>query len=192
MDTVHSAQPHLAFASRGGKVKTPLAQWPSEERLRAGYRAAGFSPEQIENKISEQQARKKQIKELSEDFEAQFVSMLMKEMKKNVHKNELFDGGRGEEIFDAMLTSEQAKVMTSGQQSFGIAEMVEQKFIRALGGNSFESVKHDAFPESAPHQESQSPDRETFSDAGLGKARSMLLEHQRKRAYQEVALGSDK
>jgi Rod binding domain-containing protein len=125
--------------------RAPRMQWPTEEQLRArltadlatdakGRKIEGEElTKLVDERVSKELGRNKALKCAYRDMEAFFVGMLMQEMKKNslVSENE-FEGGRGEEIFDKMLTQERAKAMTARGNGFGIADKMEQGYLRNL------------------------------------------------------------
>lgn len=70
----------------------------------------------------------KKIEETARDFEAMFVSEMMKPIFESVKVDETFGGGKGEEIFRGFMREEYAKTMTQ-VQSIGIAEQVKEELI---------------------------------------------------------------
>jgi flagellar protein FlgJ len=68
------------------------------------------------------------IEETAQDFEAMFISEMMKPIFESVKVDENFGGGKGEEIFRSFIRDEYAKTMASAQ-SFGIAEQVKEQLI---------------------------------------------------------------
>ncbi len=85
-----------------------------------------LSLEEAQNSIPklEQKAKKlSKLKEVAEEFEAIFVKMLLKEMKKTVPKNSFLHGGTVEDIFEDMLYSEYSKKMAKNM-NLGIAEKI--------------------------------------------------------------------
>ncbi len=70
----------------------------------------------------------KKIRELSEDFEAIFMQIVLKSMRQAVQKSGLIDGGNGEEIFRSMLDQEYAKSFAS-QRSTGLADAIERHLL---------------------------------------------------------------
>jgi len=69
---------------------------------------------------------RKKIYDAAVSFEAFFVEKMFKEMKKNIGKNKLIDGGMAEDIFSDMLLTERVGSMAS-QQDFGLAELIYQQ-----------------------------------------------------------------
>jgi flagellar protein FlgJ len=129
----------------GAPNPTPRLAWPTDEALAARVReeigdrlrAKGATPKEIDDMVAERVTKEKEkhtkLRAAHKDFEAFFVGMLLTEMKKTVKKNEMFDGGRGEEIFEKRLTDEQAKLLVSRGDGFGIARMMDQGYLRSLG-----------------------------------------------------------
>ena len=69
-----------------------------------------------------------QIKNSAEDFEAMFVTEMMRPMFDTVEVDETFGGGKGEEIFRGFMLDEYGKQMaTSG--GLGIADLVKAQLI---------------------------------------------------------------
>ena len=70
----------------------------------------------------------KRIDETAQDFEAMFLSEMLKPMFETVKVNEMFGGGKGEEIFSGFLRDEYSK-MLSAQGGIGIAGLVKEQLI---------------------------------------------------------------
>jgi flagellar protein FlgJ len=85
----------------------------------------------IKDEIASDPYRKK-LFNASVEFESMFVKLMLKEMKASVSKNKLIHGGYAEEIFEDMLTDEQAKSM-SENNSIGLAEEIYSTLSRSLG-----------------------------------------------------------
>jgi flagellar protein FlgJ len=68
------------------------------------------------------------IDETAKDFEAMFLSEMLKPMFETVKVNETFGGGKGEEIFSGFLRDEYSK-MLSIQGGIGIAALVKEQLI---------------------------------------------------------------
>jgi Rod binding domain-containing protein len=64
------------------------------------------------------------LRQASQMFEAQFVKIMMGEMRRTVSKGGLIHGGFGEEMFTDVLDQERADVMVKGQ-GMGISRMLE-------------------------------------------------------------------
>lgn len=108
---------------------TPQLAWPSADAMRASFRAQGLSENEVGRKVQEYLDQQPKIRESAKEFEANFVSMLIEEMKKTVEKVEEFSGGFGEEIFDSMLSLETAREICVAGNGFGLAAKVEQGLI---------------------------------------------------------------
>lgn len=65
----------------------------------------------------------------SKDFEASFLSEMMKPMFEGLQVDETFGGGKGEEVFRDFLVQEYSKKM-SERGGLGIAEMVKTQMIK--------------------------------------------------------------
>lgn|GEM_PF-5177200 len=131
---------HIA---KGAKVNTPGLRWPTEDELRSNFELQGMNKKQIDEAVEKTLKDRKSVHESALDFERYFFTLMMAEMKKSKMKNKMFDGGRGEEIFDGMLNHEYAKQMVNDRTSLGLARMVEQELMRGLGGvsGSYEEMK---------------------------------------------------
>ena len=70
----------------------------------------------------------KRIDKTAQDFEAMFLSEMLKPMFETVKVNEMFGGGKGEEIFSGFLRDEYSK-MLSAQGGIGIAGLVKEQLI---------------------------------------------------------------
>ena len=68
------------------------------------------------------------IKKLSKEFESLFLDVVLKSMRNTVQKSGLIDGGHAENLYQSMLDSEYAKVM-SEQGNNGLAEMIEKQLL---------------------------------------------------------------
>ena len=69
------------------------------------------------------------IEQVAEDFEALFISEMMKPMFEGIKPDPLFGGGKGEEIFQGLLQQEYGKLMAQTGQ-LGIADVIKQELIR--------------------------------------------------------------
>jgi len=64
------------------------------------------------------------------DFEAIFVQQLFKTMRASVPESALFNGGRAEEIYTAMLDQHVAENMAHGESGIGLAHQMRDKLAR--------------------------------------------------------------
>lgn len=69
------------------------------------------------------------IDETAKDFEAMFVSEMMKPMFEGIKPDDRFGGGKTEEVFKGVLLQEYGKLMAD-TGSLGIAESVKAELIR--------------------------------------------------------------
>jgi Rod binding domain-containing protein len=72
-----------------------------------------------------------ELREAAKQFEAVFMSQLLKQMRSTVHKEEMFHGGAGEDIFTEMLDEEFAQKMSV--RGTGIADMLYLQLSRQFG-----------------------------------------------------------
>lgn len=70
---------------------------------------------------------------VAKDFEAMFMTEMLKPMFAELKPNETFGGGKGEEIFSGMMLQEYGKMMAETGQ-IGIADSVRTELIRMQGG----------------------------------------------------------
>lgn len=70
----------------------------------------------------------KKIDETAKDFEAMFMSEMLKPIFDTVQTDEQFGGGKGEDMWRGFLRDEYAKNM-SANGSLGIADLVKQQLI---------------------------------------------------------------
>lgn len=65
---------------------------------------------------------------VAKDFEAMFVSEMMKPMFAGIKPDDRFGGGKGEEIFSGLMLQEYGKMIAETGQ-LGIATMIKQELI---------------------------------------------------------------
>lgn len=75
----------------------------------------------------------KKIDEAAADFEAVFLTEMIKPMFEGVEVNEMFGGGKGEEIFTDLMIEEYGKNMAEAG-GIGIASFVREELIRQQEG----------------------------------------------------------
>ena len=69
------------------------------------------------------------IEDTARDFEAMFISEMMKPMFEGISTEAPFGGGKGEEVFRGMLLQEYGKIMAQ-TGSIGVAESVKEQMIQ--------------------------------------------------------------
>jgi Rod binding domain-containing protein len=77
-------------------------------------------------------ARRGQIKETAQKFEATFLSSMLQEMFEGVETSAPFGGGPGETMFRSFLTEAMAKQMVRAG-GVGIAASVEREMLKMQG-----------------------------------------------------------
>ena len=77
-------------------------------------------------------AKRGQIKQTAQDFEASFLSVMMQQMFAGVSTDGPFGGGQGEEMFRSVLTDAMAKQMARAG-GVGIAPTVEREMLKLQG-----------------------------------------------------------
>jgi flagellar protein FlgJ len=76
-----------------------------------------------------------------QNFESVFMGILIGSMRKTVQKNEIFSGGRGEEVFQNMLDTQFAENISKNGEGIGIAKMLYETFAkRSNAQNKLEIV----------------------------------------------------
>lgn len=76
----------------------------------------------------------RKIDEAAQDFEAVFLSEMIKPMFEGIEVDENFGGGRGEEVFSDLLVQEYGKSMSQAG-GIGIASFVREELIRQQEGS---------------------------------------------------------
>ncbi len=99
-----------------------------------------FAPKKAESgfgnllKVSKKEdlpQKKAELKKACQAMEAVFTEMMLKEMRKTVHKTKLVDGGFAEEVFSDMLYTEYAQKMAENSDS-GIGNMMYKSLEKTL------------------------------------------------------------
>ncbi|MBI4569339.1 MAG: rod-binding protein [Planctomycetes bacterium] len=63
------------------------------------------------------------------DFESLFLGMLMRSMRQTVKKSELFDGGRGEEVFQDLLDEKLSqRIADGGRVDLGVSRALVKRY----------------------------------------------------------------
>jgi len=79
-----------------------------------------------------QLAKRGQIKQTAQDFEASFLSVMMQQMFTGISTDGPFGGGAGEEMFRSVLTDAMAKQVTKAG-GIGVANTVEREMLKLQG-----------------------------------------------------------
>jgi flagellar protein FlgJ len=77
----------------------------------------------------------KEVEQAAIDFEAVFISEMMKPMFDGIEAEAPFHGGQGEEIFKSMITQEYGKLI-SQSGSIGVSHAVKDMMIKMQGGDT--------------------------------------------------------
>jgi Rod binding domain-containing protein len=86
-----------------------------------------------ENTLTKEQLEK--IDTAAKDFEAVFLSEMMKPMFESVEVDSEFGGGRGEEMFRGMVTQEYGKIFAQ-RGGIGLAAQVREQMIKMQTGQN--------------------------------------------------------
>ena len=70
---------------------------------------------------------KTRLREAAKEFESLMLEQMMREMRKNVPKSDLFGDSKGQEIFEEMLDGEYVKSMVD-RGGIGLAEVLMRQF----------------------------------------------------------------
>ena len=77
-------------------------------------------------------AKRGQIRETAENFEASFLSAMLQEMFKEVQVSEPFGGGEGEDLFKSFMTDAFSKqIVKSG--GVGLSDAVAREMLKLQG-----------------------------------------------------------
>ncbi len=69
-----------------------------------------------------------ELMEAAKQFEAVFIGQMFKAMDATIQREEMFSGGRGEEMFRSMYLDEIAKnISSSPETSFGFAKQIYEQ-----------------------------------------------------------------
>lgn len=75
-------------------------------------------------------AKRKQLKKISQDFEALFTGMMLKSMRATVPQDKLTGGGNAEETYRSMLDQEYAAAASKRGGNGSIASMIEKELLK--------------------------------------------------------------
>lgn len=78
---------------------------------------------------------REKLRKATDEFEEIFVTMMLKEMFKNLGKTGFLDGGKHEEMFRDMLVQERAKDLAK-HAKFGLGDQMFKQFQRVLTDKS--------------------------------------------------------
>ncbi len=88
-----------------------------------------------------------EIENVSKDFEAMFLSQMLKPMFEGLETGGIFGGGHAEKVYRGLLIKEYAQVMTD-RGGIGIADMVKSELLAIQGKiESGSSNAHSAGPD---------------------------------------------
>lgn len=90
-----------------------------------------ISTNKSESDSQTEKTKDKKLWNACKDMESLFIGKMLKEMKKTVHKGEMFHGGQPEEIFEDMLYDEYAKEVSNNSE-IGIASMLYNQLSRNI------------------------------------------------------------
>ena len=105
----------------------PLTPDTNIALLQAAQGDTKASSKALENASKDKDLQK--IEDTARDFEAMFVSEMMKPMFEGISTEAPFGGGKGEEIFRSILLQEYGKIMAQ-TGSIGVAGSVKEQMIQ--------------------------------------------------------------
>ncbi|WP_374470129.1 rod-binding protein [Phenylobacterium sp.] len=77
-------------------------------------------------------AKRGQIRETAEKFEAQFLSIMLQQMFEGVNVSAPFGGGPGEEMFKSFMSEAMAKQMTRAG-GVGLTDQISREMLKLQG-----------------------------------------------------------
>lgn len=80
------------------------------------------------------EAKRKELKKISQDFEAMFTGMMLKAMRATVPEDKVTGGGKAEETYRYLLDQEYATTAARRSGPGGLASMVEKELLRRYEG----------------------------------------------------------
>jgi len=95
--------------------------------LRATQADSGSSAKTLRNAAKNKELEK--LERTAQEFEAVFISEMMKPMFEGISTEAPFGGGKGEEVFRSMMIQEYGKLL-SQTGSVGIADSVKEQMIQ--------------------------------------------------------------
>lgn len=91
--------------------------------------AAGVITAPSKADIAKAAAQSAKTDKAAQDFEAVYISEMLKPMFETVDVDDTFGGGKGEEVFRGMLTQEMGKSIAK-QGGFGLANQVKAELLK--------------------------------------------------------------
>jgi len=79
-------------------------------------------------------AKRKEFKKISKDFEAMFTGMMLKGMRATVPEDKLTGGGKAEETYRYLLDQEYANAAAQRGGTGSLASMVEKELLKRYEG----------------------------------------------------------
>lgn len=108
----------VATSAAAGTLENAKTQMAIDKMAKASKAASSLSPKDMER-----------IDKTAQDFEAVFITEMLKPMMNMVKVDDTFGGGKGEEVFRDFTTNEYGKQLAANG-GFGIAQHVKEQLIR--------------------------------------------------------------
>lgn len=120
-------------------------------------------PDAASNLQAAKDARKlEQIEDAAKEFEAVFMSEMLKPMFEGIETDSTFGGGKGEEIFRGFMIQEYGKILAE-TGSIGIADQVKAELIERQGLEINTEDKEDKENKEAAEREAANTEDTAFS-----------------------------
>jgi len=104
------------------------ATTPDMAAAKAKAKAAALHNQSTGNSTIDEKSMAR-IEETAKEFEAMFMSQMLKPMFEGIKPNAMFGGGKGEEIFNGFMIEEYGKMMAE-TGDLGIADSVKAELIK--------------------------------------------------------------
>lgn len=93
---------------------------------------AGTSAVSMGHRDAAKENKLREFEKTAQAFEAVFVQMMLSQMRKSVHKSEIFSGGRGEEAFTPLLDQNLAELAARRNGGLGIGRLLLQRYSKSI------------------------------------------------------------
>lgn len=91
-----------------------------------------FSQNSFDGAAAAELAKRSQIRQTAEEFEATFIAQMLKPMFENLNTDGMFGGGFGESMYRSMLTDEMGKSIANAG-GVGLADTVQREMLKLQG-----------------------------------------------------------
>jgi flagellar protein FlgJ len=91
-----------------------------------------FSQGSFDGAAAAERAKRGQIRQTAEEFEATFLAQMLKPMFDNLNTDGMFGGGFGETMYRSMLTDQMGKSVAANG-GIGLADTVQREMLKLQG-----------------------------------------------------------